>query len=108
MKKNSWYRALSLADDKYIAEASPDNVVRRKRSRRFVSIAAACACLALVVCNLWLFIPYSTTPPSVSQYKDSEYYDLIQKLNVLTYQPPKYKNNAEKLWAGIKIGIGSF
>jgi len=102
MKKNSWYRALSLADDKYIAEASPDNVVRRKRSRRFVSIAAACACLALVVCNLWLFIPYSTTPPSVSQYKDSEYYDLIQKLNVLTYQPPKYKNNAEKLWAGIK------
>ncbi len=102
MKKNSWYRALSLADDKYIAEASPDNVVRRKKSRRFVSIAAACACLALVVCNLWLFIPYSTTPPSVSQYKDSEYYDLIQKLNVLTYQPPKYKNNAEALWAGIK------
>ena len=102
MKKNSWYRALSLADDKYIAEASPDNVVRRKKSRRFVSIAAACACLALVVCNLWLFIPFNTTPPSVSQYKDSEYYDLIQKLNVLTYQPPKYKNNAEKLWAGMK------
>lgn len=102
MKKNSWYRALSLADDKYIAEANPDNVVRRKRSRRFVSIAAACACLALVVCNLWLFIPYSTTPPSVSQYRDSEYYDIIEKLNVLTYQPPKYKNNAEALWAGIK------
>ncbi len=102
MKKNNWYRALSLADDKYIAEASPDNVVRRKKSRRFISIAAACACLALVVCNLWLFIPFSTTPPSVSRYKDSEYYDLIQKLNVLTYQPPKYKNNAEALWAGIK------
>ncbi len=102
MKKNNWYRALSLADDKYIAEASPDNVVRRKRSRRFVSIATACACLALVVCNLWLFIPFNTTPPGVSQYKDSEYYDIIEKLNVLTFQPPKYKNNAEALWAGIK------
>ena len=101
MKKKNWYRALSLADDKYIAEAHPDNIIKPKRNRVFVSLVAACACFALVICNLWLFIPFSTTPPDVSQYADSDYYGLIQKLNVLTYEQPKYKNNAEMLWENL-------
>ena len=99
MKKKNWYRSLSLADDKYIAEAHPDNVVKSRRNPIFISLVAACACLALLLGSLWLFTPYSTTPPDVSQYADSEYYGLIQKLNVLTFQRPKYKNNAAKLWA---------
>lgn len=102
MKKTNWYRGLSLADDKYIAQAHPSHVVAPKRNRVLVSLVAACACLALVFCNLWLFIPFDTTPPDVSQYADSEYYGLIQKLNVLTFDYPKYKNNAQKLWAGLK------
>jgi len=101
MKKKNWYRALSLADDKYIAEAHPDNAFKTKRSKVIISLVAACACFALIISNLWLFIPFSITPPDVSQYADSEYYELIQKLNVLTYEPPKYKNNAEKLLAGL-------
>ena len=32
MKKKNWYRDLSLADDKYIAEAHPDNVIKPKRN----------------------------------------------------------------------------
>ncbi len=102
MKKKNWYRGLSLADDKYIAEAHPDNVIKLKRNRVFISLIVACACFALVICNLWLFIPFNTTPPDVSQYADSEYYGLIQKLNTLTFEQPKYKNNAAKLWTRLK------
>ena len=102
MKKKNWYKGLSLADDKYVAEAHPDNVIKPKRNKILISLVAACACFALLICNLWLFIPFNTNPPDVSQYAGSEYYGLIQKLNVLTFQQPKYKNNAEKLWAGIK------
>ena len=102
MKKKNWYRGLSLADDKYIAEAHPDNEIKPKRNKVFISLVAACACFALVICNLWLFIPFNTNPPDVSQYADSEYYGLIQKLNALTFEKPKYKNNAAKLWAGLK------
>ena len=102
MKKKNWYKGLSLADDKYVAEAHPDNIIRPKRNRGFISLVAACACFVLVICNLWLFIPFNTTPPDVSQHADSEYYGLIQKLNALTFERPKYKNNAEKLWAGLK------
>ena len=102
MKKKNWYRGLGLADDEYIAEADPQNAMRPKQNKRFISILAACACLALVLGNLWLFIPFSTTPPDVSRYSESEYYGLIQKLNLLTFQPPKYKNNGEKLWSYIQ------
>lgn len=108
MKKKNWFRGLSLADDKYVAEADPASVIKPKRSRVFVSLAAACACFAIVACSLWLFIPFNTSPPDVSQYSDSEYYELIQKLNALTFEPPKYKNNAEKLWARLKnISFGA-
>ena len=101
MKKKNWYRSLSLADDKYIDEAHPDHIIKPQRNKALLSIVAACACAALIVCNLWLFIPFRTSPSDVSQYADSEYYALIQNLNVLTFEKPKYKNNAAKLWAGL-------
>ena len=102
MTKKDWYRALSLADEKYIAEAHPDRTVLPKRNRALLSLAAACACIALIAASLWLFIPFPTDLPDVSQYADSEYYGLIEKLNVLTFQPPKYKNNAAKLFGSLK------
>ena len=107
MKKKNWYRSFSLADDQYIAEAHPDHVIRPQRNKILISLVAACACVALIVCNLWLFIPFNTSPADVSRYSDSEYYALIQKLNVLTFEQPKYKNNAAKLWAGLSnISLG--
>lgn len=102
MKKKNWYKGLSLADDKYVAEAHPDNVIKPKRNKMLISLVAACACFALIICNLWLFIPYNTTPPDAEEYRDSEYYELIKKLKALTFEQPKYKNNAEKLWNTIK------
>ncbi len=97
MKKEDWFRTFSLADDKYIAEAHPDNIVKPQRKRLYISLIAACACFALLFSNLWLFLPFNTNPPDVSRYKNSEYYGVIQKLNALTFEKPKYKNNAEKL-----------
>ncbi len=102
MKKKNWYRGLSLADDKYIAEAHPDNIVKKKRKPVWIPLVAACACLAIILGNAWLFVPFDTTPPDVSQYADSEYYGIIQKLNVLTYQPPRYKNQAARIWSFVK------
>lgn len=102
MKKKNWFRSFCLADEKYISEAHPDRVIKPKRNKVVISLVAACACFALIACNLWLFVPFNTNPPDVSQYADSEYYGLIQKLNVLTFEQPKYKNNADKLRAKIK------
>jgi len=102
MNKKSWYKGLSLADDKYVTEAHPDNIVKPKKNKSFIPLVAACACFALLICNLWLFIPFDTNPPDVSQYAGSEYYGLIEKLNVLTFKQPEFKNNAEKIRAAIK------
>ena len=101
MNKKNWYRSLSLADDKYITEAHPEGVIKPQKSKIIAQVVAACACIALIIGNLWLFIPFSTTPPDVSRYADSEYYGLIQKLNVLTFRQPEKKNNAEKLLSGL-------
>ena len=101
MKKIDWYRIFSLADDKYVAEAFSFNASKTKRSTGRISVLAACACLLLFL-NLWLFIPHRTTPPSVSRYEDSEYYGVICQLNELTFEQPRYKNNAAMILASIK------
>ena len=67
---------------------------RRKTAVMVTSLTLVASILALV-----LFLPYSTTPPSVEQYANSEYYDLIQKINIATYHKPKYKNNFQSLVA---------
>ena len=93
--KKKWLDNMGLADTKYVDEASPDKNYKKVKWQRIVGICAAC--FLVIVLNLVLFIPYSTELPSVKQYQDSEYYALIQKLNVINYKPPKYKNNFELL-----------
>ena len=108
MKKQDWYKSFALADDKYVDEARPDKIVKTSRIRVILSVAATCACFALLFCNLWLFVPFNTAPSDVSRYADSEYYGIIQRLNELTYEKPKYKNNAEKLMAELSDGFRYF
>lgn len=96
MKKIEWYKAMSLADEKYISEANPDKkIIPFKRKKRITSVLAACACLLLVLCNLWLFMPFDTTPPEVTGQEESAYYDIIQKLNAATWKAPEHNNNFE-------------
>jgi len=67
----------------------------KKRQRRIVAACvSSCVILALV---LVLFLPFSTTPPSVLAYRSSPYYGLIQRLNEATYQKPAYKNRFETI-----------
>ncbi|MBO5671472.1 MAG: beta-propeller domain-containing protein, partial [Clostridia bacterium] len=98
MKKEKLVDAMSLADDKYVWEARPGR--SRNNKMRRLSVIAACLAVFVTAASLWLFVPYNTDPPDVSQYADSEYYDVIKQLNVLTYRKPSDKNNYEKYIEG--------
>lgn len=106
MKEKKLIQAMGLADDKFVEEADPEKasqgkalIRKQKKTRRreyfWRSVAAGFTCAAIAV-SCWLFIPFNTAPPSVAQYADSEYYDVIQKLNEYNYVAPEEKNNYEK------------
>ena len=95
-KKESMARAMSLVDDDLLEKADP---TKKKQVKRFDTkriLLVACAAALVLSLGLWLFIPFNTTPPDVSRYEDSEYYGIIQRLNLLTYRRPTSKNNFEK------------
>ncbi len=74
---------------------------QRKRKAALVGIGAAGISVAATVLGLVLFLPYNTAAPSVAQYKDSDYYNVIKRLNEITYEAPRYKNNFEKWTASL-------
>lgn len=76
-----------------------------KRTRRRNVALATSICLAVAILAAVLFVPYSTTPPDVSMYAGSDYYNLIQRLNEATYQKPRYKNNFEALVDNLDFGL---
>ncbi len=95
--KKKWFRTLELTNEEYLLEADPAKSNARKHNPAIKILLASAACLALVLCNLWLFLPYNTTPPSAEKYADSEYYPVIEKLSVLTWEKPRHKNNFDML-----------
>ena len=98
--KKKWFRTMDLVDEEYILEADPGQRVSHiGRKRVITSVLASCACLALVLSSLWLFTPYSTTPPSAMEYKDSAYFPVIRELSKLSWEKPKYDNNFQKYMA---------
>ena len=109
MKKKKMLEAFSDIDERYIEEASPENAKeifeevrkeKRKKNKwiRYGLLVSACA--LFIALNLWLFIPYKVNPPSVAEYSSSQYYSVIQKINLANYKKPKYKNNFSKLING--------
>lgn len=78
----------------------------RKRKRALVTTGIVSLGLAVATFGLVLFLPYNTAAPSVEQYKNSEYYAVIKKLNDITYKKPAYKNNFEK-WTASLVGLFS-
>ena len=96
MKKEKLMRAMDLVDDDLLEKASP---TRRKEPQKISAkrkVTVICAACLLLVLGLWLFIPFNTSPPDVSAYEGSEYYGVIQRLNLVTYRKPANKNNFEK------------
>ena len=105
---------MNLADEKFVEEASPERakkvkVASKTRKREvFWRSMAACFVGLTVALSCWLFVPFNTAPPSVAQYADSEYYNLIQKLNVYNYRAPEEKNNYEKYVQNFFDRLGNF
>ena len=92
--KKDWLISMSNADDIYIKEADPANPRRKILwNKRLIGAIAACICLCM--CSLWLFVPYNTSPPSIRQYEGSEYFSVIDKINLATFSKPTHKNNYE-------------
>ena len=76
-----------------------------QKKRRKTAAIATSVTLAVSILALVLFVPYNTTPPSVRQYSGSEYYSVIERLNELTYDAPKYKNNFQTM-VGFLSNVG--
>ncbi len=80
-------------------------IKRRQRNTVLASVSTA-LCIIFVFSGIALFTPYDTTPPSMEKYAASEYYAIIEKLNVLTYKEPIYKNAFEEHILSALQGVG--
>lgn len=69
--------------------------LKKRRQQRRVAFTATTLAVCVLAAAV-LFVPYSTTPPNVSMYAGSDYYDVIRMFNEYRYTPPKYRNNFEK------------
>ena len=110
MKNERLLEKLNLIDDKYINEVK---LGKKKRNtvNWFIRVGALAACFCLMMItglNLFLFMPFKTTVPDVSQYESSEYFPIIEKLNMLNAKEPKYKNNFDKISSTIASIGGVF
>jgi len=106
-EKEKWFRALSDVDPTYVEEAEPYTARNIRKTRRKKLVAVAILALMVTV-SVWLFVPYDTSPPSVDSYKDSDYFDVISYVNLITHQKPKFKNNYEMLLDSLMSMIRSF
>lgn len=100
MKKEKLLRAMELIDDAYVEEADPKKAKPGRKKGGRAAITTCICTLAAAAAALWLFIPFRTTPPSVEKYSKSEYYEVIEKLNEVTFSKPTERNNFEKyVWS---------
>ena len=75
------------------------SIKKKQRTRRITVSAGLLACVIAVGC--YLFNPFDNTPPNVDKYQANEYYDVIAKLNEITYVKPGYGNN----WGEIEDSV---
>ena len=97
MKNKDIYREIGNVDEKYIREADPTAPCTSVK-RRKMTILAACFSIFAVFLSFWLFLPFSGELEDLSGYADSEYYELMLKVQSLTCKPANYrfKNNFDK------------
>lgn len=106
MKENKLLGALSDIDEKFIEEAAPKYKKSSPIKTRLVLIAAVIATLTLSF-GLWLFVPYRIVPENIREYANSEYYDVIARINSLKTNTPVFKNNFDKYTYALFGGLNS-
>lgn len=90
MMKKNWIQSFGLADERFIDEANPYRVVKRRR--RTIALVAAVACLmGALSAAFWMIPLFRDKEGSLERYRVSPYYDLIQKLDA--YKKEKDKNS---------------
>lgn len=100
-----WLGQLSQIDEAFVDEADPVRISKNPRRLKTAVAAAACLCLLLTGGGLYLFLPLKPKTPDLSAHKESEYYELIEKMSSLYMTSDvTYKNNFDKLTSN----IGSF
>ena len=77
---------------------------QQNKKRTLTAALSSCAGVAAIALACVLFIPLPQPQSEASAYKNSEYYPVIQRLDkkLNTFKGPVYKNNFEKLTAGIE------
>lgn len=95
--KKKWFHTMELVDEQFVAEANPEKKTVSINKRMITAVLASAACLALVLCSLWLFLPYDNSPPSIEHHEKNDYYAVIEKLNHLKKEPSRYDNNFDMI-----------
>lgn len=97
MKKEQWYQTMSLADEKYAEEADPSNNVKRNTKKKvFISLIAACVCIAIIMGGMIYFKPEPEVNAQPEPYTAAQYLkDTFQWETTLQNNTVKclYKNN---------------
>ena len=97
MKNRDLFNAIGNVDPDMVAAADLKPYMKAIKRRKF-TVWAACIAIFSVFFSIWLFTPFSSEYKDISKYSDSEYYDLMLKVQKLTCHPQNYrfKNNFEK------------
>ncbi len=97
MKEQDIFNAIGSINPEMIAAADLKPHAKALKRRKF-TVWAACIAIFSVFFSIWLFTPFSSEYKDISKYSESEYYDLMLKVQKLTCHPQNYrfKNNFEK------------
>ncbi|MBQ2716931.1 MAG: hypothetical protein IJF21_09035, partial [Clostridia bacterium] len=97
MKEQDIFDAIGNVDPDMVAAADLNPHAKALKRRKF-TVWAACIAIFSVFFSIWLFTPFSFEYKDISKYSESEYYDLMLKVQTLTCHPQnyKFKNNFEK------------
>lgn len=114
MKKKQWLGKMELVDEEYVTEADPTkkSASNQKRWFRWGAIAA-CLVMIVTASGLWLFLPTfeekKINQPSedvdyLYQYRDSEYFEIIQKLEAWRIEKHKQNQNYDSILGDKGVG----
>ena len=84
--KKKWIESLGHADDSFVEEADPTKAVKTKfmTRRKWIAVISGACAVAMIFCSVAIYngigILFGT---NIRQYKDSEYFAVIEKLHAL-------------------------